>query len=89
MATKKQADTPYKKVKITFRDQNNEKPIIHAGTNNVVENGKLTLKRYRIRPGEAVELPETVVQMLKDRFKVVKDKSGNSKHLPIYFVEEV
>jgi len=88
MATKK-ADTPYKKAIITFRDQNMDKPVIHAGTNNVVENGKLTLKRYRIKPGEEVELPETVIQMLKDRFIVVKDKAGNSKHLPIYYIEEV
>ena len=85
----KTADTPYKKVIVTFRDANMEKPVIHANTNNVIENGKLTLKRYRIKPGAEVEVPETVVELLKSRYYVVKDKKGNRTQLPVYFVEEV
>ena len=85
----KLADSKYVKVKITFRNPDLERPTISAATNRVIENGNMTLKSYRIKPGAEVELPEPVVDMLSERYYIVKDNRGKEQRLPMYFIERV
>ena len=89
MANTKLKDTPLKKVKVTYRDQENESQGVRVGTNNIIENGKRVLKQYRIQIDKEVELPETVVELLKAKYVLRKDRKGNDVKQPLLIVEEV
>jgi hypothetical protein len=89
MADKKLKDTPLKKVRVVYRDQENESQGVRVGTNNVIENGKRVLKQYRIQIDKEVELPVTVVELLKAKYVLRKDKQGNDIKVPLLIVEEV
>ena len=80
-------NTPKTKVVITFRNPDYERPSIVVGTNNIFEDGKRVLKQYRIKPGEEVEIPKTVVDLLKSRYYVIK-KNGKNVREPMYFIEK-
>jgi hypothetical protein len=91
MANKKSEkleDTPYKKVKVSYRDSNDESPGVRVGTNNVIENGKRVLKQYRIKVGAEVELPVTVIDLLKSKYRIVR-KNDKDVKVPLLYVEEV
>jgi hypothetical protein len=85
----KTADTEWKKVKVSFRDPNEQTDVINVGGNNLIINGKKTLKQFKFRPDTEVELPVTFIEQLKRRYRVMKDKNDNIIELPIFFVEEV
>ena len=87
MATKK--DTEFKSVKVTYRDTDNDNGTIRVATNNIVIDGKLTLKQYRIKVDEEVSLPVTVIKMLKDRYEIRKDKKDKRVKVKTIVVEEV
>jgi hypothetical protein len=89
MADKKLKDTPLKKVRVVYRDQENESQGVRVGTNNVIINGKRVLKQYRIQIDREVELPVTVVDLLKAKYVLRKDKKGNDIKVPLLIVEEV
>jgi len=85
----KPKDTEFKTVIVTPRNPDEDIPSIYAGGNDVVINGKRTLKHYRIKPGEPVELPVTFIEQLKRRHYVGKGKNDEMTRLPMYVVEEV
>lgn len=88
MATKLK-DTPTKKVIISLRDPNNEADSGFVGGNNIVVNGVRTIKHFRFKLGEEIELPEPFVEQLKARAYVGRDRKGDTVRIPTYIVEEV
>jgi hypothetical protein len=85
----KPADTEWKNVKVTFRDPNEQTKVINVGGNDVIIDGKKTLKQFKLQAGKAVKLPVTFIEQLKKRFRVVTDEDDNIIEVPIHFVEEV
>jgi len=82
-------DSVWKKVKVSFRKPEEETEVINVGGNDVIIDGKKVLKQYKFKVNTEVELPESFVEQLKRRFRVMKDKDDNIIKLPIFFVEEV
>ena len=82
-------DSVWKKVKVSFRNPEEETEVINVGGNDVIIDGKKVLKQYKFKVNTEVELPESFVEQLKRRFRVMKDKDDNIIKLPIFFVEEV
>jgi hypothetical protein len=89
MAEKKLENTEFKKVIITYKDPENETPIVKIGGNDVVVNGKRVLKQYTARVEQEVELPVTFIEKLKNRFEMKKRKNGVEYRSKILNVEEV
>ena len=89
MANTKLKDTEFKKVIITYKDPDNETPVVKIGGNDVVVNGKRVLKQYTARVDQEVELPVTFIQKLKDRYEMKKRKNGEPYKSKILVVEEV
>jgi len=84
---KKLPDTKWKKVKITLRNQDNDLGFIRAGTNDIVIDGKRTMKQYRIKTGEPVELPETLIEQLGRKYEIGLGKHNERTKQPLYFIE--
>ncbi len=89
MSEVKLKDTKFIKVKVTDRNPDTESQSIFVGGNNVIVNGKPTIKHYRIQPDKVVELPEGFVDQLKARSQVGKAKDGTRISIPMYLVEKV
>jgi len=87
--TKKRPDTEFKEVIVTYRDPNNETPIVKVGGNNVVINNKMTIKHYTMKVNEIVSLPVTFIEDLKNRSHVIKGQNGQPKKVPILSVDMV
>ena len=85
----KLVNSTWKKVKVSFRNPEEETEVINVGGNDVIIDGKKVLKQYKFKVNTEVELPESFVEQLKRRFRVMKDKDDNIIKLPIFFVEEV
>ena len=88
MANTKLKDTEWKKVKVTYRDPENESVAVKVGGNNVVINGKRVLKQYTLEVDKEVELPVTFIKDLKNRFEMRK-KGDEVVKVPTLLVEEV
>jgi hypothetical protein len=82
-------DTEWRNVKVTFRDPNETTKVVNVGGNDVIIDGKKTLKQFKLQVGKTVKLPVTFIEQLKKRFRVVKDENDNVVEIPIHFVEEV
>jgi len=88
-AAKKRPDTEFKKVIVTYRDPNNETPIVKVGGNNVIIDNVMTIKHYTMLVDEIVSLPVTFIEDLKNRSHVIKGKNGQPQKVPILQVETV
>ena len=82
-------DSKWIDVIVTYRDPNNETPVVKVGGNNVVIDGKMTIKHYTMQVGEQVTLPECFVKDLEYRSHVIKGRNGLPKKVPILSVEKV
>ena len=85
----KKQDTEWKKVKVSFRDPNEDTKVVNVGGNDVIIDGKMTLKQFKLQVGKVVELPVTFIEQLKNRYRVAKDDDDNIIKIPTLFVEEV
>jgi len=85
----KLVDSKWIDVKVTYRDPNNETPIVKVGGNHVIINGKMTIKHYTMKVDEIVNLPEPFVKDLQSRSHVIKGKKGIPQKVPILSVEIV
>ncbi len=88
-AAKKRPDTEFKEVIVTYRDPNNETPIVKVGGNNVIIDDEMTIKHYTMQVNEVVSLPVTFIEDLKNRSHVIKGQDGQPKKVPILLVEAV
>ncbi len=88
MAEKKLVNTKFVTVVVTNRNPETETVSGFVGGNNVVIDGKPTIKHYRFQLGEEISIPENFVAQLKNRSQVAKDKKGNRINVPLYLVEK-
>jgi hypothetical protein len=91
MAAKKIQDTPTETVTVSMRDEQNDVGYIRVGTNDVIENGKRVLKRYKIQTGKPVTLPVTVIEQLRNKYEMRLEKDGDgvrSVKRPLYYIEK-
>ena len=84
----KPKDTPKVKVIVSPRNPDStDAPGLTVSTNDVIENGKKTIKTYHIKFGEAVEIPETVAEQIKAKYEVVLGKDNEKIRHKLYIVE--
>ena len=89
MAEKKLVDSKWIKVIVEHRNPETETISSFVGGNGVIINGVSTIKHFRFKIGEEIEIPESFVEQLKNRSMVGKDKQGNRISIPMYLVEKV
>ena len=89
MAATKLKDSVFKKVVISNRNPNEEAMSGFVGSNMVIIDGKPSIKHYRFKLDEEVELPEICIDQLKERSHVGKAKDGTQALIPIYIVKEL
>ncbi len=89
MAEKKLVDSKWVKVIVEHRNPETEAISSFVGGNGIIINGKSTIKHFRFKIGEEIEIPESFVDQLKNRSMVGKDKDNNRISIPQYIVREV
>ncbi len=89
MAEKKLVDSKWIKVVVENRNPEAEAVSGFIGGNGVIINGVSTIKHFRFKLGEEIEIPESFVEQLKNRSMVGKDKQGTRISIPMYLVEKV
>ncbi len=85
----KVTNTKFIKVKVSNRNTEDERGSTWIGGNNVIIDGKPTIKHYRIELDKVVELPESFVDQLKARSTVVQGKNKTTKKIPLFVVEVI
>ena len=89
MATvKKVEDTKFVAVVISNRNPESEERSCFVGGNNIIINGKPTIKHYTVQLNEEVSLPEPFIKQLKERSMVGKGKDGKIARVPLFVVEQ-